>query len=219
MGGTQPLSGSGALCCSHLSNTEVINTILEYFTSSHQYFRALNILLTHYLCSIFANAQPGRQLPTCQPIPLPPSHRWPHDDKPSSFDIFESGNIHLPSSAPHHHHHHYSLGASEHAGQPDKEPVANAPLGKFTSSYIFPSTVCLRTQQKLFNAQISRLHHHRVVLRAVVVEPTETSLLSNPLLHSDPTPRPHLSIRCPTIIYLPPVIMPLQDYQICAIII
>ena len=115
----------------------------------------INIFRPSIFCSpiIFAQYIPPFSLagsyPHASPYLYPPHTGGLMMITPSSFDICESRHIHLPFSAPHHHHHHYSLGASEHAGQPDKEPVANAPLGKFTSSYFFPNTVCLRTQSKL----------------------------------------------------------------------
>ena len=68
--------------------------------------------------------QPGWQLSPRQSIPLPSTHRW----KNLTYQKRAAPLINDSLPAPHHHHH-YSLGATEHSVQPEKEPVANAPLG------------------------------------------------------------------------------------------
>jgi len=56
------------------------------------------------------------------------AHIYPTPSLASSYP-HASPYLYPPHTAPpHHHHHHYSLGVSDHAVQPDKEPVANAPL-------------------------------------------------------------------------------------------
>ena len=156
--------------------------------------------LQYLIIFLIVNFQPGRQLPARQPIHLPPSHRWAAqiDFHLSIFDNIQHPltNTQPPFSASHHHHHHYSLGATDQASQPEKEPVANAPLGK-------PRDFMLYLRYAVTPPQTSPPHHRRVVSRSAAVEPTETSLRSNRLHHSDQTRHRPLSIRWA----LPPVLL------------
>ena len=100
--------------------------------------------------------------------------------------------IHDSLPAPHHHHH-YSLGATEHSVQPEKEPVANAPLGTKPPSKIQklngPSKI------RIFQIFPRRPLHEVSRTAAAEVEPTETSRRSSRRRLSDRTLPPPRSIR------------------------
>ena len=142
LGGPQPLPCSSPLCSPYLPNTQVINKYsIHIHIESGLHICPILIFYMLNTCSplIFLNTQPGKQLPACQSIPLPASHRFN-----ISTDIIRLQYSPIFSAPPHHHHHHYSLGVSDHAVQPDKEPVANAPLGK-------PQLENSRTESKILD--------------------------------------------------------------------